>query len=510
MTDTTNAAHSLIQNLHAKSPADQIHLVLEAIATISPDPITLDQFLREIAKRVQTGLKAVRQTYDMVLKKLNIKPVDLGLAIARELLQTVYNDGISLKMMKDGFLHSYESTHWVPMSEHKIRANLQAVAVKYKGLTDKTLHALVNDSLGSLKDYLGSNQDVLSLVDEPLPVINCLNGELWIDKDGKAELRPHKPESHLFYCLPYVYDDKATCPVFDKAVLEIFAEAQEPKEMRRHAYEMLGYMIQPCRPIPCFWLMIGHGANGKTKFLQTACRLIGQDYLHNIDMSSFGKDKFSMSQLRGKLVMIDDDIKMDTIIPDGLLKKISETKPLSARQPYGKQSITFLNTAMPIMVGNHYPLCEDLSQGLLRRAMVIPFRRQFKLHEQDTSKFEHIWANEMPGVLNRAIEGYQRVVKRKRFDPPQECLEARHEFLAHGNPLYCFLSECVEKQDGSRIPLPQLRLAYETWAKEQNISRMSVLNKTLKRRLQALGYEIGIHDGYPCLIGYKLKSADEK
>lgn len=498
---------TLIDNLTAKSPSGDIHAVLEAVANIAPDPITLEKLLRTVALRVQTTMKAVRQTYDIVLKKLNMKPVDLGLAIARQLLAQDYKDGIRLKLTLDGFLYVYAETHWVRLSENKIRAQLQEVAAEYKGLTDKTLHSLVNDALGSLKDYLGSNQDALSLNEEAMPVINFHNGELWINPDGSVELRPHKPESHLLYCLPYNYDPEKKCPTFDTALLEIFAQAQQPQEMCRHAYELLGYIIQPRRPIPCFWMLIGHGANGKTTFLQTACRLISADYLYNIDMSSFGRDKFSVSQLPGKLVMIDDDIKMDTVIPDGLLKKISESKQLSARQPYGKQSFTFLNTALPIMAGNHYPLCHDLSEGLLRRAMVVPFSRQFKPHEQDKSKFEHIWAHEMSGILNRAIEGYQRVIKRKRFDPPQECLDARKEFLAHGNPLYCFLTECLEKDDHTRIPFPQLRAIYEEWARQQNLSRLSVLNKTLKRRLQSLGYEIGVYDGYSCLMGYKFKAA---
>ena len=350
---------------------------------------------------------------------------------------------------------------------------------------------------------------MLSLTDEPPSVINFLNGEAWISSSGEVELRPHKPESQLLYCLPYDYDPSATCPKFDKTLHEIFAMAKEPEEMRRHAYELMGYAIQPRRPIPCFWLLIGHGANGKTKFLETLCRLLSADYIYNVDMASFGRDKFNTSQLQGKLLMIDDDIKMDTVLPDGLLKKLSEAKRQTARNPYGKQSFTFLSAAMPIMVGNHYPLCEDLSEGLLRRAMIIPFSKQFLPHEQDTKKFEHIWKHEMSGVANRAIEGYQRIIQRnQQFAPPAECIEARHEFLAHGNPLYCFLSECLEKDPESRIPFPQLRQAYEVWAKEQNVERLKTLNKTLKRRLQALKYEIGVYTGFPCIVGYKLKSAE--
>lgn len=496
-------------NLTTQSQASDIHAMLDTLAAAESDPIVIDQTLRKIAAATQIGLKPIRQSFDAALKKLNLKPVDMGLAIAQEVLSKKYGDGLSLKLTKDGALYAYEKTHWVRMSDSKVRADLQEAAVKYKSQTDKSLYSIVSDAWGSLKDYLGNNQDALSLTVTPQPIINCLNGELWIGSDGMTELRPHKPESHLLYCLPYSYDPKAECPNFNTALQEIFSNAEKPDDMIRHAMEFFGYAIQPRRNIASFWMLIGHGANGKTSFLQTMCRLISDDYLYNVTISDFGRDKFSMSQLPGKLAMIDDDIKMDSVIHDGLLKTISESKILTARQPYGRQSFTFRNAALPIMAGNHYPLCNDLSQGLVRRAMVIPFRRQFLSHEQDASKFQHIWDNEMAGVLNLAIQGLQRVIMRGKFDPPQECVEARKEFLAHGNPLFCFLNECLEKKSDSRILLPEFRQAYEMWAKGQSMTRLVVLNKTLKRRLQSLGYEIGIYNGYACINGYGLSLGEK-
>lgn len=139
-------------------------------------------------------------------------------------------------------------------------------------------------------------------------------------------------------------------------------------------------------------------------------------------------------------------------------------------------------------------------------AQIIPFQRQFQIHEQDSSKFEHIWDHEMSGVLNRAIAGFQRFVLRKnQFQTPDQGIEAQHNFLMHGNPLYAFLSENLVEDDTAKLTLPQLRNAYEVWAKQQNIKRLAVLNNTLKRRLESLGFQICILNGYPCIQGHKLK-----
>jgi putative DNA primase/helicase len=429
--------------------------------------------------------------------------LDIGYTIAMYLLAARSECCAFIQLTESGAFYEYTGTHWVPLSEVRLRGELQQIAKHLKAQSKKTLVSMVSDALSALRDYLGS-EPILAM-DEARPMmINCLNGELWFSADGEVELRAHMPESQQLSCLPYAYDPSATCPVFDQTLLEIFAQAKDPGEMVRHASELLGYAIQPSRPFPCFWLLIGHGANGKSKFMETLTKLVGTDHMHNVEMASFGKDRFSLSQLPGKLVMLDDDIKMDTRLPDGLLKKISESKLLTVRQPYGKQSFTFLSTALPIMVGNHYPQCSDLSEGLVRRAMVLPFQRQFAKAEQDPAKFEYIWKHEMPGVLNRAIAGYQRVMQRQGFQPPVECVEAQKDFLAHSNPLYCFIMECVEEKTGSRILLKEFRATYEIWAKQQKVSSLRRLDKTLKRQLESLGFNVGTHNGYGCIQGGML------
>lgn len=505
MTEDKSNIIDFTKYLHAKSSPDETHSALEKLAESASDPLTQDQFLRAVAEQTGAGLRSVRKTYESVRQKLNLAPLDIGLSICQELLDTLYAGGAELSLSQDGTFFCYTGTHWESVLPQTIRGELQDIALKFKGLTNKSLHSIVNEAFGTLKDRLGQYGCFFSLQGEIKPVINCLNGELWFNSDGSVELKPHEPESQLLYCLPYEYDETAKCPTFRQTMLEIFGKADEPEEMFRHICELIGYIIQPSRPIPCFWMLIGHGANGKSKLMETISRLVSKDYLFNTDLSSFGRDKFNISQLLGKLAIIDDDIKVGTVLPDGLIKKISETKFLSGRNPYGKQVFTFRNTALPVLVGNHYPRCDDLSDGMSRRAMIVQFNRQFASSEQGNSKFEKIWVEEMPGVLNLAIQGLQRLLAREEFDPPAECEQARKEFLAHSNPLYCFLIERLEKDAESRIPFPDLRVAYETWAKEQNITRLIGLNKTLKRQLQGLGYDIGIYNGYPTIRGYRLK-----
>ena len=336
-------------------------------------------------------------------------------------------------------------------------------------------------------------------------MVNCDNGEVWIDKKGIPELRPHRPDSRLTSCLPIAYHSKATCPIYDNTTLQIFSKASNPADMVRHWNEVMGYAIQPLRDIACFWLLIGDGNNGKSKLLETLQRLVGPQAVFNTSIDKFSKDRFNMPGLHGKLLLVDDDITEGTHLDDGLLKTISEAKDLSTRHAYGARTFKFRCLALPIMAGNNFPTTSDNSYGLRRRAMVIPFDRKFTKQEEDKGLFPTIWEKELPGILNRALEGLARLRARGDFAPPADCLQAAQEFMAHANPLVAFIEDMCCLDQSGHVFLYEFRDAMKKWAVEQGLKK-PVPEKTLKRQLQGLGYEVKMIAGYSRVNGLKLKT----
>jgi putative DNA primase/helicase len=53
-----------------------------------------------------------------------------------------------------------------------------------------------------------------------------------------------------------------------------------------------------------------------------------------------------------------------------------------------------------------------------RRLIVIPFDRTFTDTDKDPDLFDRILATELPGVLNRALEGYRRLLVWGTFKLP--------------------------------------------------------------------------------------------
>ena len=92
------------------------------------------------------------------------------------------------------------------------------------------------------------------------------------------------------------------------------------------------------------------------------------------------------------------------------MKTISEAKEVTGELKY-QPTFNFVVRTIPVLLCNNVPSLADLSHGMLRRLMVIPFERRFTDEDRDPDLFARIWGRELPGVLNRALRGYRRVLR---------------------------------------------------------------------------------------------------
>ena len=149
-------------------------------------------------------------------------------------------------------------------------------------------------------------------------------------------------------------------------------------------------------------------------------------------------------------------------------------------------------------------MTRDVSWGMVRRAQIIPFDRKFGPNEADPNRFPTIWADELPGVLNRAIEGLKRLRQRGDFKLPSDCERARREFFCHANSLAGFIDDrCVADPEG-RTRLAEFREAMKVCARDQGIRRVPA-DKRLKHKLEGLGWEVKMVNGYNKVYGLRLK-----
>jgi putative DNA primase/helicase len=428
---------------------------------------------------------------------------DLAEALMRSVLDQWFAGGKHLMFVPDGQFWEFDVKLWRPVSDAWIKGKvLEAVQTG----SHQTTASLVNQALALLKAKLAAKEDRLGFIANPPPVINCANGEVWIAEDGSVELRSHQPESFLRHCLNVHYDPDAKSPMYDKAILEIFSAADDAEAMARHWNELAGYIIQPRRNIPLIEVLWGRGDNGKTVLIATVIRLLGDQLVCAQPIENFDKNRFAMGSLFGKYLFVDDDVRAGIKLPDGMLKTVSEAKTVTGELKF-KPPFNFIVSTVPILLCNNVPSVADLSHGMLRRLMVIPFERTFTEEDKDATLFDRIWANELAGVLNRALQGLQRLIRREsQFALPSDVKAATQRFIRDANPLPAFIEECCDLGSEHMCWMKDFYKAYCDWADANGIT-LKQQQSTVRKNLEHIGYKITHGNKGSKCFGLRLKTA---
>jgi P4 family phage/plasmid primase-like protien len=274
---------------------------------------------------------------------------------------------------------------------------------------------------------------------------------------------------------------------------------------------LVGYIIQPSRPGAVIGIAYGPGGNGKTKLVQTIAKLLCDDAVYSGEVGRLESSPFGVGGLVGKLLFIDDDVKAGTKLPDGVLKKISEGKKLTGERKH-KDQFDFINRAVPIMLCNNIPSVADLSQGLQRRLLVFKFARSFQGSEEDTSLFPKIWATELPGILNRALKGWQSFVANgHKFSTSKDMIASRNDLLVQANPLAAYLDECCELGSKYSMRGDELYRRYTAWCDASGY-KFGVVKNTLTRQVKLLKPSVTTKDiqGNVWLAGIRLLDTSTK
>lgn len=465
---------------------DDIGSVLEMVQSARLSALQESAVLNSIKSRTKTPVSALRAALAEITSRGMIGSPDEGLAIAKTVLNRFYADGAHLIRAMDKSYWTYTGTHWTRITDEQVFAKVLEVVQTVGSAKRKDYRALAESAARLLVGLTAADGDVLRLTEEPPPVINCRNGELWIDDDGSVNLRPHRADSYLTYSLDVDYNPAALCPRFDAALLGIFGNSGNPADMARHFNEIVGYLFQPRRDIACWVMLKGPGSNGKTKLIQTVEKLVSKLSIYAGRISDIEGNLPAIGSLAGKLILLDDDVDTGTKLPDGLLKKLSERKLLTGALKF-RDHFEFVATCVPVVLANNFPLTSDLSYGMRRRAKIVPFDRTFTKADKDDSLFPHIFRYEMPGVLNRAIEGLQRLRARGDFEEPDACEAAKADWLAQANPLAGFVGERCEESPAAVVPMAAMYASFRAWAGDAGI-RSIPSKAVVSSNLSGLGY----------------------
>lgn len=495
----------MIEKLTENSDAKEIEGILKHLVGLSSTET--EKMLKKINKKTKVTLKALSK--DLVRVRSNSPDADSifdhGESVARQTLSERFESGENLIRVNKRYM-GYNGKFWEEIPDDYISGLALPYAEDalkiHKGI-NSNLSDLVGQASRIIKWRSTRKGDALRTLEEPYPVINTPNAEIWLHKDCSVDVLPHSSDSYQFGCINVAYDPKAKCPVFDRTLLEIFDENDEPEEMVRHFYEFLAYAMQPMRDIAAFGMMVGASNCGKSKIAETLSRLLGHEAVLHMKLEAFTNDKDAIGNLLGKRVVIDDDLTQGVIFPDGVAKMLSETKRVMGELKYANK-FPFLSYALILMIGNQYPRIFKADYSIKRRALIFPFKRTFKESEDNRDLFPGIWRDqqEMSGILNRCIEAYQRLRERGHFEQPNECKYAYDEWVSGCTFISRFINEICQPNDGPNQTWQEhVQVLYE-WANAEDI-KVNMNPKELRKVYELSGIKFGTTGGVLTVKGIK-------
>lgn len=264
----------------------------------------------------------------------------------------------------------------------------------------------------------------------PYGMINMQNGVYDIKTHT---LRPHSPIYPFQYILPYGYTNRATCSTYDTFLDTMFNGNLESIETIN---EFLGYcLLGGPYEFKQALILAGEGDNGKSSLINAFCQVFGEGNYSGENISDM-HDPFVSSALDGKLANIAEEEKEGCFKETGMFKKLTGMTPYSTRFMY-EPPFTLVNRAKIIMTFNKMPILKDVSTAMKRRMLIIPCTFDYMKH---TDKLiDHLperLSEELPGMLNRGMDGLARLQNRRRFMKCAEGEQIIQDMIRNSNEIY--------------------------------------------------------------------------
>lgn len=465
------------------------------------------------------GLRELKKTLQEIKHRMTPSgkgQADIERLLIERVLKRHYSDGRHLKRWAEQWW-AYKNGVWRKEEDEVVRGLLGATVMELKEKHPEEAESLVaavgESKTSAITSQLWKlfcsfmavkekdNPDPLRMQQLTMdPVVNCLNGEIHFDDSGLYEFVKHDYRHWLTHQLNVSYDPDAECPHWDQFIDMILSDMEEPEAVKRYLYEICGYLIQPDRNLKTWVLLHGEGYNGKSAIGSVLGEML-RDSAADSDLNGYdGSNTHATAGLVGKLLLLDDDYTQGKVLPDGLIKKLSEAKRVTAN-PKNLPEFNFVARAVPVILTNHWPSSRDTSLAIRERAQIIDLNYYVKPHERDDDAKRKVLQNELSGVLNHFLEGYARLKLRGRFDPPSECKAALDKWVAMSNPVAMWASECVIRERGKSLARADAWANYSAWSSVNNPSGHRLKRHLFWARLEQILEAKPVKDrrgiGYP-------------
>lgn len=321
-------------------------------------------------------------------------------------------------------------------------------------------------------------------------------GNAWIDTSKDAMLsgdflREPDRANRVTKKLGALYDPEATAPRWERFISEVF---QGDEELIAYVQRAAGSSLDGFKLFQAFFVAYGHGRNGKSTFLNTIAKVMG-DYAQSTAFDTFDVETKSstgndLAALQGARLVLAIEAEQTRQLAEARIKAITGGDMVVCRFLYG-EFFQYLPQYSVWLAVNYKPVVKGTDHGIWRRIQLIPFQAKFE-GTADDKELPQKLAQERSGILNWLLVGLKDYYL-QGLNPPKAVLDATKEYRAEQDTIGQWLLEEATFGEEHIIGATEAYEAYVEWEKNDRKNLEPFKMKTFSGILE--GKEVETDDG---------------
>lgn len=307
--------------------------------------------------------------------------------------------------------------------------------------------------------------DIIPLENCVLDITNWFQDPLLPDAEHTFKIRGYLPTDHVVSPLKISYNPEAKCPKFMEFIKSVYPGYPELIEMQQMKF---GYIMTTGNRFQKIFMQRGERRSGKGTLDRMMSKILPPGYFEPTTFEKLS-GRFGQAVFKKAKVINIPDYKKGTLnaksaaLVEEVIISATGGDMIAVEEKYGRQEGV---TPVGILTISSNELLDIQNiNAFFSRLVVIPHMISFEGLENFNLEKELM--EELPGILNWALEGLYKVGKLKRFPEPEISKIAKEDMIETLNPMSAFIrryyyidKRCVNKDCVSKDGLKSSFIAW--------------------------------------------------